>query len=147
MLVLVAAVAGLFFVKAPDGNPILSASGITQKVSQGVKSLRRRWHDTGIAARRKSGDENAGKTQVYKWQDNQGQWHYSDEAPADKDAQLLQVDPNVNRMDAAPLDKAPDRTLRRTSGAPSAVAPLLQARPTPGRIDKAIQETRDVTPR
>lgn len=91
-LILIGAVAGLFFIKSPDGEPILSATEMAETANAGVKFVQQGWRKTTTAAKRKLGDDNAGKTSVYQWLDESGQWHYSNEAPSDVEAQVIQID-------------------------------------------------------
>ena len=52
-------------------------------------------------------------TQIYKWQDAQGHWHFGEQPPADQPAQTLDVQDKIIRMEdgwhGEPLTQ-PDRT-------------------------------------
>ena len=51
-----------------------------------------------------TGDE--GSTTIYKWQDEQGVWHYSNEAQADVKTEVVQIDPNQNVINLKEINKA-----------------------------------------
>lgn len=91
-LILVLALAGPFFIKGPDGNPLMTVSGVRQGAETQWRRLK---GDLGQAV----GNENAGKVEMVRWQDASGQWHFGDDAPEGVAAEKIYVDPDASRMD------------------------------------------------
>lgn len=88
ILVLILAMAGPFFLRGPDGRPLMQVSDITQKFKS--------WMSSTKAA------PSGGEVRVHKWQDENGQWHYSDEAPQ-TDSETISIDPNTNVIQSTPV--------------------------------------------
>ncbi len=144
LLILVLALAGPFFIKGPDGDPLLTGSDVKHSFQKTVASARQKWRSVSTDTQRALGNDNAGKTTVHKWQDANGQWHYSDEAPEGEISETLVVDPDLNVMDAIPIIK-PEQTSVNTPAATDSTEisqPLIPI-PTPGRVKDALQKTRD----
>jgi len=92
--VVVAAVAGPFFIKGPDGQPLMSwdrvqapsismpdVDAIGSKVKQSLGSKM---------------EKDAKPIDVFRWQDEKGIWHFADGQAPGSSAQRLTVDPNIN---------------------------------------------------
>ena len=90
VLLLILALAGPFFMRGPDGQPLMRLSDVTQRIKS--------WMSSGPSAKPGS------PVKVHKWQDENGQWHYSDAAPA-QNSEVITVDPNVNVIQATPTRK------------------------------------------
>ncbi|MFL0798626.1 MAG: hypothetical protein K6L73_14185 [Cellvibrionaceae bacterium] len=99
--VLMLGVAGMFFIKNPDGQPWLKPSdflpdfdGWGRKLGQTVEQT------TGEDV---EGLNKMGKTRVFKWKDKYGKSQFSDRPPfntADiSDLKEVWIDPNVNLME------------------------------------------------
>lgn len=83
MLGIVAAVAGPFFIKKPDGTPLLNwRDFIPDNPVQSVKESIRP----------------SAPTKMYKWQDAKGQWQFGDQPPEGVAAQEMQVKTQINSM-------------------------------------------------
>lgn len=91
ILILIAAMAGPFFMRGPDGQPLMRLSDVTQKVKG--------WIGAG------KGAKPGRPVEVHRWQDESGQWHYSDEAPATA-SEVITVDPNANVIQSVPIEKS-----------------------------------------
>lgn len=109
VLLLIVAFAGLFFIEGPNGKPMLSLSDLKPEVPNVPKlpeSL------TGSVV-----DSSEGTTsEVYKWQDADGQWHYSNK-PKDKgNGEVMIVDGDINIIPA--VDPAVIAKLNRKAAAP-----------------------------
>lgn len=144
LLVLAAALAGPFFIKGPDGDPLLTGSDIKQSFQKAASSAKRKFRSVSTDTQRALGNDDAGKTTVHKWQDANGQWHYSDEAPEGAESETLVVDPDVNVMDAVPVNKTGqtiDNTPAETDS--TEISQPLIPLPTPGRVKESLQKTRD----
>jgi len=152
MCVVVLGVAGLFVLKAPDGNTWLSLDDITDpmesslanignKVQQGYAQIKGDMQETGITSA-----ANSAKSTFYKWRDEQGVWQYSDTPPADvKKAEILSIDPKTNLISSynsgGDASKAPrDSTQDNLPGGVSLknMADLTDA----ARNARALQEQR-----
>lgn len=102
--VLVLGLAGLFVLKKPDGQPWLSADDFIPDTRSITNSVKEAIPDQLIGGSESSGD----KVAVYKWKDAEGNWQFSDKAPAGISAEQVLVGTDVNR-DLAPLPP-PQRT-------------------------------------
>ena len=89
---------------------------------------------------------NPSSTTVYKWQDQQGGWHYGDEAPADtQNVATLQVDSNTNVIQGLKVEPE----AKPEPAAPVAVAPPAGTNAASevlslDRVMNILNETRDV---
>ena len=88
VLLLILAMAGPFFMRGPDGQPLMRLSDVTQKIKSWMSS--------------NSSSSSGRPVKVHRWQDENGQWHYSDEAP-EQDSEVISVDPNTNVIQATPV--------------------------------------------
>jgi len=79
ILMLLGAFVGLFFVKGPDGNPLMSVEDLKPETPAVV-------------------DIPQQPTEVYKWQDENGVWQFSNN-PVDSDgAEVLELDGKINAI-------------------------------------------------
>lgn len=114
-LLLAAVLTAPFFIKGPDGRPLLSWDRLHMPavtlpdLGSAVNPLKH-----GL-----SGDEEPRSVpvQVFKWQDERGIWHYSDDPMPGQKAQSLTVDPNANLSHYEP--KAPEAAPRQAQTAPA----------------------------
>lgn len=123
VLLLIAAMAGPFFIRGPDGQPLMRLSDVTQKFNSWL----------GSGGRSKPGSP----VEVHRWQDEDGQWHYSDEAPG-QSSEIITVDPNVNVIQSTPVEKSP-----AAADQPAPDAPQPKASEPPS-VFNAIDETNQV---
>jgi hypothetical protein len=82
--ILILACGSLFFIKGPDGKPLMSLD----ELSSGPKSS---------AAET---NRNIEPTKVYKWQDEDGVWQFSNTPVAEHEAEVIVLDGQINTMDA-----------------------------------------------
>jgi hypothetical protein len=82
LLALVLAVASPFILKKPDGSPIMDISEFIKPATDMGKSVI-------------SNDE---PTSLYRWQDEKGNWQFSDHPPENVNAQVMTVDNKINSM-------------------------------------------------
>lgn len=161
LLVVVAALAGPFIITGPNGRPLMSldrlrvpAVSLTDfgKAAAAVK--------TGVSD---ASEAPAKPTTVFKWRDENGQWHFSGKEQPGHSAQILSVDPAANVVHfaaaenshgAAPPTSGTDNqhdsgatftgasgivgTLSNLIGAAKNVGPLQEQRAT--RMEHAAQE-------
>lgn len=96
MLILVAAFAGLFFISGPNGEPILQ------------------WQD--LMPEMPETEPQVGEpTKVYKWQDENGVWQFSNQPQDAMQGETLEYDGNINTMPAVAVDKIGSQPKAKTS--------------------------------
>lgn len=106
IMVLLISVAGLFYLQRPDGQTWLTSDEITRQ-SRGIKEQMVSLSSDMLARAVKVVSETSQKIVetmtsdsspeaivIYKWQDGQGQWHYSDRPNPDGKSQQIVLDPN-----------------------------------------------------
>lgn len=137
-LLLVAALAGPFFLRGPDGGRLATWGDVRNWFGHAGREMRIWLSDTsrdvrsGVdSAQRKAGqlvgDDGVGRTAVYRWRDEGGGWHFSDEKPEGVASELIYVDGNANLFAAPEIRKSRDgREMQETPGSPtdSAEVPL-----------------------
>lgn len=90
-LVVVLALAGPFFIRGPDGEPLVSVNNIRHDLSVAGAGFARHWQKLITRFR-----PDAETVPVYRWQDADGSWHFSESANPDGTGELIYVDPNQN---------------------------------------------------
>lgn len=85
------------------------------------------------------------KTMYYKWQDESGQWHMSDTAPAGIAAQRVNVNTDENVIQSIAVEKpkavaAPHSKQQKQQQPPEITSPII----TPAQAKKALQEAEQV---
>ncbi|WP_281547254.1 DUF4124 domain-containing protein [Pseudoalteromonas sp. PAR1] len=103
VMLLLTSVALLFYIKKPDGKPYLELGMFerySEKVSADVSDFASQGADTLTSQAKKlteklSLSKDASKpVVVYKWQDEQGQWHYADTPHPNYFSIAVSLDPN-----------------------------------------------------
>jgi len=97
IFLLVAAFAGLFFINGPDGSPLLTLDDFKPDVPE---------IDTGSQT-----------TEVYKWQDENGVWQYSNQPRDAELGETIELDGNINTMpavDTSILSRSADAATKST---------------------------------
>ena len=133
---LVLGIAGLFFIKKPDGTPWLSLDDFIPDARSIKNTL-----DDAMPEQIIGGGESE-SVAVYKWRDSNGTWQYSDRPPKGLEAEQIFVSSNANRdLSPAPLptiDPEPaenkngravfikDSSLSPTTIAPDKIATLIE---------------------
>ncbi len=129
--ILLLAVAGLFFIHKPDGQPWLSADDFIPDVSGWMAQASNMLHGAERQLdKATSSDPNAGKTKVYKWRDSAGNWHLSDKpigAAGGRD-EVMHVDPDTNlvggmRESTAEVEQSRSDGVSNTVPLPMTVSP------------------------
>jgi len=104
LLVVVAALAGPFIIKGPNGGSLMTL----EKLGVPAVSM----PDFGKAAAAvkarvsAASEAPAESIAVFKWRDDNGQWHYSDKTQRGRPAQILDVDPENNAVHFAAADNS-----------------------------------------
>ena len=138
-LIVVLAVAGPFFIKGPDGRPLM-------EIGEVAASIKRQWNAMVVDAGRRVGNEDAGKVEVYRWQDADGNWHFSDEENPRGESELIKVDPYASRMDpfVATPPPEPEQRAGGTAGADPGVSVPLPLTVSPGEARQLIEDAGNI---
>ena len=105
LLLVLVALAGPFFIKGPNGRPLMTLD----KLRVPAVSI----PDFGKAAATvkasviEASEAPAKSTAVFKWRDDNGQWHFSDKAQRGRPAQTLSVDPTAHVVHFAAAENSP----------------------------------------
>jgi hypothetical protein len=125
VLALILSYASLFVIKKPDGTPVRTLdslipsfdfSGSTTKVSDSVNSLLTVFNTVSNGATVEESASNreveVQAREIYRWQDEQGTWHYTDTPPPGVDAQIMEIQaPTVmNLYPSAATDEEPEES-------------------------------------
>lgn len=148
-LIVIAALAGPFFIKGPNGEPLWRVDTL--------------WAQAKFQWRRLSGnvvdalpvDQNV---EVYRWRNANGQWQFAAEAPPGIEADVLNIDPATNVISLGPLPAEPEVEVTLESAEappepsrgvgplpdPDATRQLLEdVRAIQGKVDARDQKLRD----
>lgn len=142
LFIVVAAVAAPFVIKGPDGRPWMTLDSLrtpdanlpdfskaTDALKAGLNTL---------------GDEPVKARAVFKWQDETGMWHFSDNKERGRSAEKLTVDPNANLVHFA---VAGDRQAPAVSGGEDKAdgngSPVTGLKPLAG-IAKLVDDAKSV---
>ena len=93
VLALIGAVVAPMLIKGPDGRPLMS------------------WQDFFSSPSKPSGtgvSSSSGLTTVYKWQDDEGNWHFSDR-PVVESSEKLTYNPNANIIQSLAKKEEPQK--------------------------------------
>ncbi|MEM1145456.1 MAG: DUF4124 domain-containing protein [Pseudomonadota bacterium] len=112
-ILLVACVAPMI-IKGPDGEPIMTLDDWKPDVPATVDELKQQVMATGKEVMPEKAASVYGT--VYRWQDENGAWHFSDQAPPDSNAELIEIS-DANLVDAleVPQKQAPSSVESNTS--------------------------------
>ena len=95
VMLLVLAFAGLFFINGPDGGPVLTLGDLAPSSPE-------------------AGDAAPQTQQVYKWQDENGVWQFSDQAVDEARGETIELDGMVNVIQS--YQPPPEATPARANG-------------------------------
>lgn len=102
-LLIIACIAPLF-IKGPDGEPIMSLDDWSMELPDAARQLMGESLPTSPV----SNDGPTAPTTVYRWQDENGQWHFSNQPRHADGAEEMTLDGDINRMEAyVPSAKQP----------------------------------------
>ncbi len=147
LTVLVAAGAGLFMIKGPDGRPLLTVQETFPSVAQLRAGAVRQWDRlTGQLAEvtgtePPAGGNSADAVTFYRWQDAQGVWHYSSEPDPQGRSEAFLVDPqNPSSGPSSPAPAAAVAPPGQQQGSFGAEPPSR----SPKRVKQLIDDVRGV---
>lgn len=136
LLILVLAVASPFFLKKPDGTPMMDINEFLKPVTSVKESV--------LPTESKT---------LYRWQDEKGNWQYSDHPPQNNQAESIKVKHNINEMKTIDLpegyqDKPKeterlDPTDNSGSSLPLTTAPIEKVPEMLNQIDNFQQNLND----
>ncbi|MBX2810029.1 MAG: DUF4124 domain-containing protein [Cellvibrionaceae bacterium] len=137
---LVLGFAGLFVIKKPDGTAWLSLGQLMPDV-QGIKTS----VDDVIPSQVLGGSEE--NVSVYRWQDAEGNWQFSDTPPDHSNAEQIRVNTHLNRDLVPKLHTAPTPAAESKSGKAVFLKDSTNFSPTtvsPDKISELINDAKDV---
>lgn len=148
ILVLLLGLAGPFFLTKPDGNPWMSlddllpeegsVDGLWAKLTNNLSQFKN-------MVGRELGDEQMGKTQVYKWRAADGSWRFSDKPPSTEGAagvETVYLDPNTNMIKGLPNTTVTEPSAENTEVG-SSVVPLPMT-VSPMQAQKMMDDARNI---
>ncbi|MGO2129623.1 MAG: DUF4124 domain-containing protein [Pseudoalteromonas prydzensis] len=95
IMVLLISVAGLCYLQRTDGQAWLTSDEITRQSSDTLARAVKVISETSQkVVESMTADSSSEAIVIYKWQDKQGQWHYSDRPNPDGKSQQMLLDPN-----------------------------------------------------
>ena len=103
IVMLLAALAMPFFLKEKNGRPAFEAPDMGAITEFSPTEL--------FTSKPEEKSIVSDSTHVYKWQDENGQWHYGDKAPqnqASRSLQTVELDPNTNLIQSLKLPEDKD---------------------------------------
>lgn len=110
--------AGLFVLKEPDGSPWLSIDEFipnTQALIANTLSLANKTKQ--MVEKKAVNDTNNNNDNIYRWEDDSGQWQYSDTPPTNHTVESIHVSGNLNSDIVEKFTPPPEETLNTSSKA------------------------------
>lgn len=105
------AFAGPLLMKNPDGTALLELP-LVSSLSQSSPPV------SSITSSSLFNTDSNPEQSFYKWQDDDGTWHYSDQAPADRSSKTVTVNTNTNLIQGLRAGKATTNTVTNVSSVP-----------------------------
>jgi len=102
LILVIGAVAAPLFIKGPDGQPLMQVSDLIPAEvlpETLVKTLGISPSSTSSQSSSSPSSSTQPGSAIYRWQDDNGQWHYSDKAPAHTQSESVTLQP-VNTVPA-----------------------------------------------
>lgn len=154
LFVVILALAGPFFIKGPNGQPMWQVSEVRNSIVLGWDRLQRRFAGTVDGAKQLPGMDSS--VTVHRWQDETGQWHYTQNAPEGIVSDTLLIDPQTNLISLPALPEPPP--VEPEANAPAAPTPVQgpipsieqtrqlieDAQALQGQVDKRDQKLREI---
>jgi len=109
--VVILGLVGPFIMRAPNGQPYMDYRKLIPSLSGAQNSMKRWWNNDD--AEHQSAEEKIqsnetstnswGKTRIYRWQDENGVWQYTDKPPTNVNVETLWLNPNENIVASQPV--------------------------------------------
>lgn len=134
ILVVILGCVGLFVVKGPDGEPLMTVEKLFEGFPTSLSDL--------LPADTEAKEAPA-ITKIYKWKDENGVWQFSNSPVDEEGAEIMELDGQINTVQAF---KAPPTTKKEKKG-PTAIPGVMTVSPQQAgnMMDtvKNLQETID----
>ncbi len=138
-------VAGLvapFFLPSPDGGTMFDASDMKHSLSQKGSAIKQWFLTIGSDSKEAFSRSGDGQSQTYyKWQDEQGTWHFSENKEQSPTTETIVLHPDTNVIASTPIEKTKSSE-KKDSGKPLNI-PLPTTIPA-SDIQQLIQDAGDV---
>ncbi|ALU43366.1 DUF4124 domain-containing protein [Pseudoalteromonas rubra] len=147
IMVMLVGVASLFVLKRPDGRTWLSLDDILGKAqtqAQHMLDESKQQLDKAVDMVSSSDAQAAQKQpgKIYKWQDAQGNWHYSDRPNARGQSEEMTLDPSkITIMAAENTDILKQLKVQQDAGR---IPKDLPANMSPADIKKLVQDAQNI---
>lgn len=80
-------------------------------------------------------------TSIYRWQDEQGQWHYSDKPPKDQTSESVVLEP-VNQITLGKAYQTPERSDAQTQPLQEVNLPDSLSKSNPDELLKQVEDSK-----
>lgn len=154
--IMILAVLSLFYLKKPDGQAWLSISSMSEQslqissqllskssntFHQALTSVKQASDSLASSIYNDTANKEIANNKIYKWQDNNGQWHYADSPNPDGDSIEFILDPKH-----ITVVKAEDTSILNSSSSTNTGALDLHIPHviTPESIDKLVNDAESV---
>ncbi|CAH9064606.1 hypothetical protein PSECIP111854_03493 [Pseudoalteromonas sp. CIP111854] len=104
VMIMLVGLGSLFILKKPDGTPWLSFGNVAQQAQQKANTLfneAKRNLDSAVQQTSTAADTSSDSDAIYKWQDANGNWVYSDKPNLQRNSQAHKLDPSKITIMAA----------------------------------------------
>jgi hypothetical protein len=154
LFILVASVAAPFVLRDRDGHPLMSIHDMrlpeialpdTNGLKDAVRAARNSTETASDEVHANTGTKTSAK--IYRWQDEEGGWHFANSAPGERGATEIAVDTSVNVMQmesAAPARDPAANTTSKDTGAGSTATSISALLPLSQAVD-VMQDARRVS--
>lgn len=115
MVIMCGAVFALFFIRDPHGNTLLSLSQISADFSHVSSTLTQQL--TQSLAPEVPSEQTEAPSVLYKWQDERGNWHFSDQANATSQVVTVSANSSIAMPAVAILPTVPTQPVSRAPAA------------------------------
>ena len=142
VLVVIAALAGPFFIKGPDGRPLWTINDVKASIVGkwlGLKNdLEQGFDSVGV-------DAMSDDVTVYRWQDESGQWHFAAEPPPGVTADSFVIDPDTNMISLPALPAAAEEVAAEAEGEATEIKTQVpEAYPDAEATKQLIEDVRNL---
>ncbi len=117
--IVILACGGLFFIKGPDGKPLMTIDELFSAPKPSTAEANR----------------NIEPTKVYKWQDENGVWQFSNTPVTAQEAEVVVLDGQINTMDAY---VAPKESRQTEAASPFSALPPGVTTVSPDKIGEMM---------
>lgn len=119
--------------KLLEQMPLLSKLTATSEPVETEKSVPDRNSSTSV--------QSDISTSIYRWQDEQGQWHYSDKPPKDQTSESVILAP-VNQITLGKAHKTPERSDAQTQPLQEVKLPDSLSKSDPDELLKQVEDSK-----